>query len=112
RHGFGMEQYVYLHEGDLGGRVLPLTCAWSNARTPLACTPGAPLEANTLYTIHVGGGMLDANGHVIDMDDMPMMGGQLVTAGMINGGIPSWMMGPGWQGANGTYGRTFRFTTA
>ena len=60
----------------------------------------------------MGGGMTDSNGHTVDWDDMPMMGGQWVYPGMMAGGMSQSMMGPGWQGANGSYGAMFRFTTA
>src|SRR5512137_2147542 len=29
----GMEQYVDLHVGDLSGRVVPMSCGWSEGRT-------------------------------------------------------------------------------
>jgi len=107
----GTEMLVYLHEGDVSGPVVPITRAWSADRTTLICTPTSRLRSGTRYTIHLGGGMVDANGHVIDWDDMPMMGGQWLWSGMMSGGLPSYMMGPGWQAANGSYGAVFSFTT-
>lgn len=107
----GMEQYVYLHQGEITGPVVPMSYAWSGDRATLTCTPAIPLQGHTRYTLHMGGGMLDANGHMIDLDDMPMMGGQWVMPGMF-GSMPSYMMGPGWQGANGSYGMMLSFTTA
>ncbi len=106
----GMEQYLLLHRGDLSGPVVPMTCVFSPDRTTLTCTPHAPLARHTLYTIHMGAGMMDATGHPLDLDDMPMMGGQWIVPGMMGGGM-GWMMGPGWQGANGSYGVIFTFTT-
>lgn len=108
--GAGMEQYVYLHEGDITGPGVPMARAWSSDRATLTCVPLVPLNAHSRYTFHMGGGMVDANGHVVDLDDMPMMGGQWVMPGMF-GSMPSYMMGPGWRGVNGSYGLMFSFTT-
>ena len=60
--GFGMEQFVDLHEDDLGGLTVPMSCAWSADQTTLTCTPTAPLQPGTRYVVHVGGGMLGVNG--------------------------------------------------
>ncbi len=111
----GMEQYVDLHMGDLSGPVVPMGCAWSANQTTLVCTPSSPLQPGTQYTIHVGGGMVDANGQVIDMDTYGAgLGGQWVQGGMMgagHGGTAWGMMGAGWHDSNGAYGMAFTFTT-
>ncbi len=116
----GMEQYAALHQGDVTGPVVAGTWALSPDRTKLTFTPAVPLQSKTKYTIHLGGGMMDASGRPVNMDPGQMMGGQYaggsmmtgggMGGGMMNGG--SGMMGPGWQGANGAYGMVFSFTTA
>jgi hypothetical protein len=110
-----MEQYVDLHMGDLSGPLVPMGCAWSANQTTLVCTPLSPLQPGTRYTIHVGGGMVDANGQVIDMDTYgPALGGQWVQGGMMgagHGGTAWGMMGAGWHHSNGAYGMAFTFTT-
>lgn len=63
----GMEQYVDLHEGDLDGPLVPIHCGWSPDHTTLGCTPDAPLKTRTRYTLHVGGGMMDAGDHPVDL---------------------------------------------
>ena len=113
--GAGMEQFVDVHMGDLSGPVAPMSCAWSRDRTTLACTPSSPLEPGTRYVVHMGGGMVDANGQLVDMDMYgPRFGGQWVQGGMMSaghGGTPWGMMGGRWQHANGSYGMAFTFTT-
>ncbi|HET7295290.1 MAG TPA: Ig-like domain-containing protein [Vicinamibacteria bacterium] len=114
--GAGMEQYVDLHVGDLGGPTVPLSCGWSGDRTTLTCTPQAPLSHLTTYVLHVGGGMTTQTGQPLDFAQHgPMMGGQWVMGGMMgasHGGHPWGTMGPGWRNANGSYGMAFTFTTA
>lgn len=110
----GMEQYMDLHQGGIAGPTVPMSCAWSQDRIMLTCTPTTPLAAGTQYTIHVGAGMSDAQGDMMNMDDWTTMGGQWATSGMMGGthaGQPMGMMGPGWK--QGTYfGMLFTFTTA
>lgn len=106
----GMEQYVALHEGDVTGPVVQGTWSWSTDRRTLTFTPAAPLEAQTRYTFHLGGGMRDADGNLLNYDHCAgSHGGQWATQGMM-GGVSS-MMGDGWRHANGTYGMIFSFTT-
>lgn len=113
--GWGMEQYVALHEGDVNGPLVPMSCLWSADRTTLTCTPHAPLKSRTQYTIHMGGGMLDANGRPIDMNQYgPHFGGQWLPSSMggMHGGSPWNMMGSGWRHpSNGSYGMVFSFFT-
>ncbi len=112
----GMERYAALHEGDVTGPVVAGTWALSADRSKLTFTPASPLKAKTTYTIHLGGGMMDAGGRPVDMDPGRMMGGQYAGGSMMGGGGMmgggSGMMGPGWQGANGMYGMIFSVTTA
>lgn len=110
----GMEQYVDLHQGGIGGPAVPMSCGWSPDATTLTCTPTNPLAAGTQFTIHVGAGMTDAQNHLMDMNDWTTMGGQWATSGMMGGthaGQPVGMMGAGWK-HGGYYGMLFTFTTA
>lgn len=113
----GMQVYATLHEGDVTGPVIPCTATWSSDSTMLSLVPSSPLKSTTQYTLHIGGGMEDANGNVIDMTQYgSMMGGQwargsmMSGGGMMNGGGNE--MGPGWLGTNGMYGMVFAFTTS
>jgi hypothetical protein len=110
----GMEQYMDLHQGSVGGSTVPMNCAWSSDQTTMTCTPTNPLAAGTQYTIHVGAGMTDGRGHLMDMDNWTTRGGQWANSGMMGGthaGQPVAMMGPGWkQGTH--YGMLFTFSTA
>ncbi len=115
--GDGMEQYVDLHLGPVRGAVVPMSCGWSADRTALTCAPDHPLEPGTHYTVHVGGGMMDAAGHRVEVERSGgAMGGMPVGGGMMggmHGGTPTGMMGPGWRhGPDGHLGMTFEFTTA
>lgn len=110
----GMEQYMDLHQGDIAGPTVPMSCGWNPDRTILTCSPSSPLAAGTEYCIHVGAGMTDDNGHMMAMDDWTTMGGQWVTSGMMGGthaGQPMAMMGAGWKHGS-HYGMVFTFTTA
>ena len=114
--GAGMEQFVDLHMGDLSGSVVPMNCVWSGDRRTLVCMPTSPLEAGTQYMVHVGGGMVDANGQFVGMDMYgPGFGGQWIQGGMMgpgHAGMGWGMMGAGWRHSNGAYGMAFTFTTA
>jgi len=110
----GMEQYMDLHQGGVTGPTVPMSCAWSPDQAILTCTPTNPRAAGTQYTIHVGAGMTDAQGHMMDMQDWTTMGAQWATGGMMGGthaGMPVGMMGPGWRDG-GRYGMLFSFTTS
>lgn len=110
----GMEQYLDLHPGGIGGPVVPLTCGWNPEQTTLTCTPSAPLTPGTQYSIHMGGGMTDESGHMVNVQNWTTMGGEWATGGMMGGthaGQPVGMMGSGWR--HGTdYGMVFEFTTS
>lgn len=110
----GMEQYVDLHLGGITGPTVPMACNWSADRTRLTCAPNTPLTAGTQYSIHVGAGMKDGQGHMMDLDDWTSMGGHWATSGMMGGshaGQPAGMMDAGWR-HGGHYGMVFSFTTA
>jgi len=114
--GQGMEQYVDLHRGDLAGPTLSLHCGWAANGTVLECTPLEPLEAQTTYWLHLGGGLHDPAGQGIDLGPYgPMYGGSWITGGMMMGshaGQPWAAMGAGWHDAGHGYGMAFPFTTA
>ena len=111
-----MQMFAALHEGDVTGPLITCTATWSSDSTTLTLTPSTPLTSATRYTLHVGGGMKDAGGNVIDMTQHgPMMGGQWASGSMMTGGGMMGggsEMGPGWQGSNGMYGMVFAFTTS
>lgn len=108
--GVGMEQFVDLHEGDVTGPVVPMSCGWSDDRATLTCTLNTPLKPGTRCAVHVGSGMMGANGLPLNLSQMPMGGQWAFPSMMDNHGGTSWnMMGPGWQGS---YGMVFAFTTA
>ena len=113
--GAGMEQFIDLHISDLGGPVVPMSCGSQTDRTSLVCTPSEPLLHGTRYMIHVAGGMVDANGRIVDMDQNgPGSGGQWITGGVMGGshaGTGWGLMGAGWRHPNGSYGMAFTFTT-
>lgn len=118
-----MSEYAALHEGDVTGPEVEGTWGWSEGGATLTFTPAAPLAPATAYTIHLGGGMHDANGHPVDLGAHGAhMGGDWATSGMMGGGmmgggtggVPgSDHMGQGWRHpSNGSYGMVFSFTTA
>ena len=110
----GMEQYMDLHQGSIAGPTVPMTCAWNPGRIALTCTPSSPLAASSQYTIHVGAGMTDSQGHMMDLADWTTLGGQWASSGMMGGshaGQPMGMMGAGWK-HDSHYGMLFAFTTA
>jgi hypothetical protein len=114
------EMFVALHQEDMTGMYGPLVdgpWSWSQDRMHLTFTPDAALTPDTRYTVHVGGGMMDAEGHVIDLGEHgPGMGGQWITQGMMQGcamQVCGGMMGQGWTHPdNGSFGMGFTFTTA
>jgi len=120
----GMEVYAALHEGSVTGPEVAGTWTRSADGMTLSFAPDTPLKPATTYIIHIGGGMMDEDGHTVDLDMHGMdMGGQWATESMMTGGMGSGMggmggepgshMGPGWQDpSNGTYGMVFSFTTA
>ena len=90
---------------------------WSQDRQVLTFTPGQPLGTSMQHTLHVGGGITDADGHHMDFDQHGFdMGGHWVDEDMLDqhGGMMGGHshMGDGWQHENGTYGMAFAFRTA
>ena len=70
-----------------------------------------------MYAIHLGGGMWDADGNLLDMDpEGRQMGGFWAGQEMMGGfhaGMPTGMMGSGWvHPSNGSLGMVFIFETA
>lgn len=124
-HGMasGMEAYVALHRESVGGPEVSATWTMADDHMSLLCVPDAALDPNTTYAIHVGGSMMDDDGHVMELGQYGlMMGGEWATSTMMGGGMmePGGMgqhgadhMGQGWQHPdNGSYGMVFSFTTA
>lgn len=124
----GMEAFADVHEGDLAGPPVDGTWSWSADRTRLTFTPSVPFQPSTVYVIHLGGGMMDADGTPVDFEDHgEHMGGEWATSDMMSQG---WSGGPGmgngmhdgepyqshvgegWRHANGSYGMVFAFRTA
>lgn len=116
----GMEAYAALHEGAVTGPEVPGTWSMSEDHTVLTFAPSVPLEPATTYVIHIGGGMMDADGNHVDLEmHGASMGGQWATQSMMTNGMGGMggqggdHMGAGWQDpSNGTYGMVFSFTTA
>lgn len=112
----GMQQYLALHHGDLTGATTPMTCDWGDSLRTLTCRPNEPLAPGSDYTVHMGGGMMDADDHPVDMGRYGMtMGGSWATSTMMGSplgmmGRQQSMMGNGWRDAQGRYGMAFRFT--
>lgn len=112
-----MVEYAALHEGGIDGPEVAGTWTLSTDATQLIFTQDAPLRRATEYTVHLGGDMMDADGHHVDLETHGMhMGGQWATGSMMGGGMMGEHhdhMGEGWQHPdNGSYGMIFTFTTA
>jgi hypothetical protein len=105
-----MSAYMSMHQGSITGPAVAMTANWSADRRTLTMTPTAPLTPGTTYYIHMGGGMMDANGRPIDYSACSGYGGQSATSGMMGGMMSE--MGAGWTGSDGNYGMVFSFTTA
>lgn len=116
-----MAEYAAVHEGDVTGPEVAGAWSLSEDSTQLIFTQDEPLKAGTEYTIHLGGGMTDADGYPVDMGtNGTHMGGEWATASMMGAGMHGGMsggqhdhMGSGWKHPdNGSYGMIFAFTTA
>ena len=80
----GMERYAAVHEGEVSGPVVAGAWILSVDRTELVFTPAQPLKPATRYTIHLGGGMMGADGLPVDLGaNHQYCGGQWATAGMV-----------------------------
>jgi hypothetical protein len=107
----GMQMYVALHEGGPNGPTVEGSWTWSSDMMHLTFEHTEPLESQMDNTIHIGGGMRDAEGNPIDWESgLQHMGGEWCTADML-GGMMNHMMGQGWMHENGTYGMGFTFRT-
>ena len=118
--GVGMEAYAALHVGDVNGPEVPGTWTASEDRTTMTFTPATALKPATTYTVHIGGGMMDDQGNMINLDQHGLgMGGMWATSSMMSGGMGMGdggthsHMGAGWDHpSNGSSGMVFSFTTA
>lgn len=116
-----MQAYVTLHQGDVTGPLVPCSAAWSADSLTLTMTPTNPLQSAATYTMHMGGGMMNAQGDTVDLGRHgPGMGGHSASGSMMmgfsmmgsGGPMAGQEMGSGWAGGNGTYGMVFTFTTS
>ena len=111
----GMERYVDLHRGHLQDPTMPMTCGWSTDRRTVSCRTDGNLDANTMYTLHMGGGLRGRDGQEIEMDShREMMGGQWAdqaSSGGMHSGMTMGTMDPGWRNGNGSLGMMFEFRT-
>ena len=114
----GMESYAALHEGDVTGPEVMGTWVMSEDHRTMTFTPGRALKAFTAHVIHIGGGMMDDQGNLVDLGHHGLgMGGRWASDSMMTGGMMgghgSQHMGDGWRHpTNGSYGMVFIFTTA
>ena len=116
-----MSQYASVHEGAISGPAVDGSWSWSADTTALTFMPAAAFKPASTYVIHLGGGMMDADGDPVNMSQYgPGCGGQTASAGMMGGGAGSGgmgsgmgsEMGQGWEGSDGNYGMIFTFTTS
>lgn len=104
--------FADLHRGDGTGPMVAGSWSLEENGTMMRLHPDESLDPGTEYTVHLGGGMMDAEGHDVDMETHgTSMGGMWEDGSMMGGGMGS-HMGDGWQHENGTYGMVFTFTTA
>lgn len=115
-----MQGYVTLHHGNVTDSLVGCVPSWSADSLTLTMTPMAMMHAGTAYTIHVGGGMMDAVGdsvglamHGLGAGGRWATGNMMTGVGMMGGGGPmvGQEMGTGWAGGNGAYGMVFGFST-
>jgi Bacterial Ig-like domain len=114
--GTGMEQFMDLHVGDINGPTVPMTATWSSDRTVLTIRPNQQLAHATTYVIHLGGDLMDGDGHALDYASCQKLGGQRLQASQMGQGSQHGSMGSGmgngWRNADGSYGMVFTFTTS
>lgn len=124
----GMEEYASVHREDLAAPPVNGTWSWSPDHRVMTFMPVHPFDPATTYIVHLGGGMMDAQGRWVDFQrhGASHMGGQWATEGMMGGwtggpvmGGGMWNgqpdgghMGNGWRQTDGTYGMVFAFRTA
>ena len=107
---------IALQVGDCPGPVVAGTWSRTADAMGLSFTSTQPLDPSTRYAIHVGGGLTDADGAIINLDlNGPALGGTWVTLDMVMGmtgmGMGQSHSGPEWLYLNGMYGLAFTFTT-
>lgn len=110
-----MDSMIALHDGDLSGAEVPGHFMWSGGGDSLFFMPDSALMAGHHYTVHVGGGMLDAAGDTVDFQFAhDSLGCAWATGQMMGGGMMGGRgeMGHGWQGSNGNYGMAWGFSTS
>jgi hypothetical protein len=109
----GMEQLCVLYRGGLDGEEVPGNWEWSEEHHVLRFTPHHPLHHDAEYTLHVGGGMIDAHGHTMNFDEHGHdMGGHWIDDDMLSHHDDHGHMHDGWQHHDGHYGMAFPFRTA
>ena len=115
-----MQGYVTLHHGNVTDSLVACVPSWSADSMTLTLTPMAMMHAGTAYTIHVGGGMMDAVGDSVGLamhgsgsGGRWASGDMMNGVGMMGGGgqMVGQEMGAGWAGGNGRYGMVFGFST-
>ena len=107
---------IALQVGDCPGPVVAGTWSRTADGMGLRFTSTQPLDPSTRYTIHVGGGLTDADGAIINLDLNGLaLGGTWVTLDMVMGmtgmGMGQSHSGPDWLYLNGMYGLAFGFNT-
>lgn len=114
----GMSSYADVHEGDLAGPEVSGAWGWLDGHAVLRFTPSGGFERATRYVVHVGGGMTDADGRMVDLESHgEEMGGEWATDPMMGGETgghmdPADHMGGAWEHpSNGSHGMVFTFTT-
>lgn len=119
-----MSQYADVHKGEITGAEVAGAWEWFEDDTVLRFTPAQPLEPGTDYVVHLGGGMMDADGEHVNVEQHgQQMGGEWATDDMMTGrgmggGMGGGMdssehMGGSWDHpSNGSHGMVFTFTTA
>jgi hypothetical protein len=84
----GMERYAALHEGSVTGPEVSGTWTRSEDGTMPSFSPDAPLKPATTYSVHLGGGMMDPDGGMVDLGMHGLaMGGDWATQSMMTGGM-------------------------
>ena len=97
-----VSQFVDLHSGTVTGGIVPLDCTWANGNSTLACaaTTSQPLVADSLYILHIGGGLLSSNGRQLTTAGLAAMGGTVIDASTVttHAGQSTSGLASGWRG--------------
>lgn len=110
----GTDAYCRLHVGGIDGPDVAGAWTWSDDHRSATFTPAEPMAQATEHTFHLGGGIMDADGHHVNYAMYGFaMGGMHVDGGMMGGGMMGGSSHGGglWQGPDGGYGMVFRFRT-